>query len=48
VIRIQAEDNLLEGLHRVGMEEVVVHLLRGGSVEGEVVHGPGGWVPPLM
>ena len=48
VVRIQAEDDLPERLHRVGMKKVVVHLLRAGPVEGEVVHRPGGRVPPVM
>jgi putative Ca2+/H+ antiporter (TMEM165/GDT1 family) len=48
VVRIEAEDDLPERLHRVGMKKVVVHLLRAGPVEGEVVHRPGGWVPPVM
>src|SRR5882724_673889 len=48
VVRIEAEHDLPERPHGVGMKEVLVHLLRGRPVEGEVVYGLRGWVPPLM
>ena len=48
VVRIEAEDDLPERSYSVGMTKIVVHLLRGGPVEGEVVHRPRGWVPPVM
>ena len=48
VVRIEAEHDLPERPHGVGVKEVLVHLLRGSPVEGEVIYRLRRRVPPVM